>query len=220
MLSENWPGLFIFAYMNTKYTVIVFDLGNVLIPFNYEIAFAKLDEIKQGLGNHYRTFLKDNYHLHRAHESGQMSDYEFISVHLAALDNLLDRETFCRIYSEIFTVNEPTTDLLSALKQKYRLMLLSNTNAIHKKYGWEHYPWLGNFEKLFLSHEVKAVKPQPEIYNAVTAYTKAPASEHIFIDDIAEYVEGAKKCGWDGIQYLSHEYVVKELEARGILPLN
>lgn len=203
--------------MEKKYKVIVFDLGNVLIPFNYEIAFSRLEAIKLGLGEHYRAFLKDNYDLHRTFEAGKMDEEEFISKHLEALGGNVDRDTFCRIYSEIFTVNEDTAALLPVLRMNYRLMLLSNTNSIHKKFGWEQYDFLKNFEKLFLSHELGFVKPEREIYKAVTDYTGSPASEHIFIDDISEYAEGAKNCGWDAIQYKGYDDLVKNLSERGIL---
>lgn len=203
--------------MPNKYKVIVFDLGNVLIPFNYEIAFSKLEKIEKGLGDHYRIFLKENYPLHRAFEAGEIAESVFIKKHLNAVKNLIDGETFCSLYSEIFTVNEDTAALLPKLKMNYRLMLLSNTNSIHKKYGWEQYPFLANFEKLFLSHELKYVKPQKEIYEAVTSYTGELPATHIFIDDIAEYAEGARACGWDAIQFTGYTDLVNELTARGIL---
>jgi len=43
------------------------------------------------------------------------------------------------------------------------------------------------------------------------------AEEHIFIDDISEYVDAAKSLGWDGIHFLGYEDLVKNLKARNIL---
>src|SRR3972149_4350708 len=155
-----------------KYSVIVSDLGNVLIPFDYNISYNKLEKIETGLGQRF-----------------------------------LDK------YRE----NEDLVSLLPELKKRYKLVLLSNTNIIHQKYGWNEYGFLKNFEKLILSHEVGAVKPEEKIYRAVEKYTKLPSGEHIFIDDIFEYVEAVKNLGWDAIQFKSYNQLINELKIRGLI---
>ncbi len=70
---------------------------------------------------------------------------------------------------------------------------------------------------MFLSHEVGYVKPEPEIYRAVEKVSGLPSEEHIFIDDILEYVEAAKQLGWDGIQFVGYDDLVNNLKARDIL---
>lgn len=196
--------------------VIVFDLGNVLIPFDYSIAVKRLNAIEENLGEAFLTFYKANYEVHRSFERGDLSKEKFISLMLSALSNKVDEETFCKIYSEIFTVNEDVASLLPKLKQNYKLVLLSNTNAIHKKYGWNQYNFISYFDKLILSHEVNAVKPEEKIYKTVEACTQLPPAAHIFIDDILEYVNGAKKLGWDEIQFIGYENLVEELQKRNI----
>lgn len=195
---------------------IVFDLGNVLIPFDYSVAVTRLNEIEENLGESFLTFYKSNYELHRSFERGDLSEEEFIRMMLNSLQNKIDEETFCRIYSEIFTVNESVASLLPRLKQHYKLVLLSNTNAIHKKYGWEQYEFITHFDKLILSHEVNAVKPEEKIYKAVEAFTGFHPEEHVFIDDILEYVNGAKKMRWDGVQFVGYENLIGELQKRCI----
>jgi putative hydrolase of the HAD superfamily len=73
------------------------------------------------------------------------------------------------------------------------------------------------FDHLFLSHEVGFIKPEKEIYNAVEKISEFPPEEHIFIDDILEYVNAAKVLGWDGIQFLGYDDLVKNLKRRDIL---
>ena len=199
-----------------RYSVIVFDLGNVLIPFDYSKVISCVDAKRPGLGAEFMEFYKENYHIHRGYERGDISDKEFVDIMLKALDHTMTVEEFCTCFSDIFTVNEDVVALLPRLKENYRLVLLSNTSHIHQQYGWGHYEFLKNFEHLFLSHEVNAVKPEPKIYRTVMEYTKLPASEHIFIDDVAEYGQGAKNEGWDAIQFIGYDNLVAELSARGI----
>ena len=200
-----------------KYPVIVSDLGNVILPFDYQTAVNKLELIEKGLGNKFLTYLKSNYELHKKNERGDITSGEFIRIMVRALDYKVSQEEFCNIYSKIFMVNEPLVSLLAELHKKYTLILLSNTNKIHRDYGWGNYPFLKYFDKLILSYEVHAVKPEPEIYKAVEAFTKIPPENHLFIDDIAEYAEAAKKMGWDAIQYINFKKLEMELTKRKIL---
>ncbi len=203
--------------MQRKYSVIVFDLGMVLLPFDYNIAVERLEKIEKGFGVNYLNYYNANYDFHRAFERGDVSEKEFLDKTLTVFDGRIGADTFCKIYSEIFTLNKNVADLLPGLKKKYQLVLLSNTNSIHQKYGWNDYEFLRYFDKLILSQEVGAVKPEEKIYKAVESFTEKPPGEHIFIDDIKEYAEAARNLGWDGIQFLGYENLTEELKKRNII---
>lgn len=202
-----------------KYSVIVFDLGNVLIPFDYNILIKKLDAVKEGSGKHFVDTYFANYEFHRDFERGEISEEKFIERMLEILDHTIDGETFCNYFSCVFKQNKEVAALLPVLKKNYKLILLSNTNSIHKKYGWEHYDFLKYFDDLILSHKIGAVKPEEKIYRAVEKSSGLPAEEHIFIDDIEEYVEAAKGLGWDGIQFKGYDYLVEELKLKGVIQI-
>lgn len=202
---------------NRKYSAIVFDLGQVIVPFDYINFAEKVNKHKPRSGEKFLQLYKDNYSTHRDFEKGLLPEQEFISIMLNYLDHIIDGETFCKYWSDIFTPDEKVISLLPRLKQKYKLYLISNTNSIHKKYGFQHYEFLKLFDKLFLSHEMKHIKPEEEIYRAVEKISGFPSEEYIFIDDILEYVEAAKKIGWDGIQFIGYDDLVMNLKAREIL---
>lgn len=203
--------------MQRKYSVIVFDLGNVLIPFDYDILINKLDTIKLGLGKHFVDTYFANYNIHRDFEKGKMSEEDFISRMLKILGNRINGDTFCRYFSDIFTENKSVTALLPELRKNYKLILLSNTNSIHEKYGWKNYGFLLNFDALVLSHKVGFVKPEESIYREVEKVSGFNSNQHIFIDDIKEYVLAAEKKGWDGIVFEDPSSLITEFRARNIL---
>jgi putative hydrolase of the HAD superfamily len=194
-----------------KFSAIVFDLGNVLIPFDYGIAIQKLNLVEQGLGDRFIEYYRSNYSVHRDFERGNISDDKFVNQMLKVIDNKIDGETFKFYYSDIFTVNEDVVSLLPQLKENYKLCLLSNTDSIHQKYGWQRYEFLKYFDKLILSHEVGAVKPEEKIYRAVEAVSGFKSSEHFYIDDIKEYVEAAKNIGWTAVQFTGYEKLLEDL---------
>ena len=153
-----------------KYSVVVFDLGNVLIPFDYDLIISRLNEIDAELGDNFYTLYKDNYHIHREFERWQISTDQFLNIMLDWADHKVTGEEFCELYADIFTVNDDVAALLPKLKEKYKLVLLSNTNYIHQKYGWEKFEFLKHFDKLILSHEVGAIKPEEKISSNLTSF--------------------------------------------------
>lgn len=200
-----------------KYSVIVFDLGNVLIPFDHQKWVNKFNLIEHGLGDSYYKSYIDNYNVHRNYERGILSEEKFIEINLDWLKRKVDKENFIEVFSKIFSFNQNVIDLLPVLKEKYKLVLLSNTNSLHQNYGWGDYSFIKNFDKLILSHEVRAVKPEEKIYKAVENFTNEPVENHIFIDDILEYVDAAKKRNWYGIQFTGYENLVETFKELKIL---
>lgn len=200
-----------------KYSAIVFDLGQVLLQFDYKYFVEKVNKHKAGIGERFLNVYQQNYHIHRDFEKGKISEKMFIAQMLEYLEHCIDEETFCKYWSDIFSFNEDVIALLPELKKRYKLYLVSNTNSIHKKYGYQDYEFLKLFDRLFLSHEVGFVKPEEEIYRVVEKASGFPSEEHIFIDDILEYVIAAKTLGWDGIQFVNYDNLLKNLKAREII---
>src|ERR1019366_709861 len=95
----------------------------------------------------------------------QIAPRDFVRDLSALLGLRCTYEEFCDIWSCIFL---PETlvpeELLHAIASRYRLVLLSNTNAIHFEMIRARYPLLRHFHAFVLSHEVGAMKPSPVIY--------------------------------------------------------
>jgi putative hydrolase of the HAD superfamily len=203
--------------MNNKYSAVIFDLGNVLLSINYSKLLKKLDTYKKGLGNRFAALYKKNYDTFKTYERGQLSTEKFLETMMFYTENYITQEEFCEIFSCIFVENTKLTSLLPLLKKNYRLILLSNTNYIHHKYGWEKYSFITHFETLILSYQVGVMKPDYRIYEVVENYTKLPSSKHLFIDDLPENVEAAINLGWDGIQYNGIEKLEVEFKRRNMV---
>lgn len=201
----------------TKIKTVVFDLGNVLLPFDYSVAVKKLNLIRQGYGDRFYNYQKENYSLHRSFEKGITTEDEFVFLTLKSIDFIIDADTFRNIYSDIFSVNDNVANLLPILKRNYKLVLLSNTNSIHKKHGYERMDFFKHFDRLILSHEAGAVKPEDAIYKCVEDFTGDNPNEHIFIDDIPDYVHAAINRGWDGIVFKNYVQLKEELQKKNIL---
>jgi glucose-1-phosphatase len=150
-------------------------------------------------------------------ETGLVEPEDFVRQLCQILDLHVTFEEFCRIWSSIFLPDPLIPEsLLAGLRRNYRLLLLSNTNAIHFGMIRENYPLLRQFHEFILSYEVRAMKPARAIYQAAIARAGCRPEECFFTDDIPAYVEAARREGIDAIQFHSREQIEGELRARGI----
>lgn len=100
---------------------------------------------------------------------------------------------------------------------RYRLLLLSNTNAIHFEMLRREYPLLRHFHGMVLSHEVHLVKPQPAIFEAAVRLAGCSPEECFYTDDVPEFVDAARTLGIDSEQFRGVEKLERELASRGIV---
>jgi putative hydrolase of the HAD superfamily len=198
-------------------TTIVFDLGNVLIPFDHSLWIKNYNSIEPGLGERYFERFVNHNQFNIDYESGRISDEEFISMHLDWLEKKVSKQKFIEIFSNIFSNTDNISRLLPKLKQNYKLYVLSNTSFLHQEYGWGNYDFLKYFDGMILSYEVGTYKPEDKIYREVEQISKEVPQNHIFIDDMAVNVKAAKNLGWDGIHFLGYKSLIEELKLRNIL---
>jgi FMN phosphatase YigB (HAD superfamily) len=196
---------------------IVFDLGKVLIPFDFQLGYRALEsfcrypapEIRRRIGS---TGLVGPF------EKGLIDPRDFVAQLSAALDLDLDYEAFCRAWGCIFTGQLIPDSLLEGLAARYRLLLLSNTNLIHFRIIRENYSsLLRHFHDLVLSFEVHAAKPEPEIFQTAIERAGCLPQECLFTDDIADNVEAARLVGMDAVQFQSPQQLQDEMSGRGIV---
>jgi putative hydrolase of the HAD superfamily len=106
--------------------------------------------------------------------------------------------------------------MLEGLTKRYRLVLLSNTNAIHFEMVRANYPLLRHFDDLVLSYEVKAMKPDRRIFEIAVERAACRPEECFYTDDIPAFIEGARQLGIDAVRFESAEQLQREMRARGI----
>jgi putative hydrolase of the HAD superfamily len=133
------------------------------------------------------------------------------------LETQTEYGAFCQLWNSIFYPETLIPEsLLESIKARYRLLLLSNTNAIHFEMLREKYPILRHFDHYILSYQVGALKPEPEIYREAIRHAGCEPGECFYTDDIAPYVEGARREGIDAVQFTGVEPLRSEMRARGI----
>lgn len=195
---------------------IIFDLGNVIVPFDFRRGYARMGQLCPHAAEEIPQRLRSTDLVQRF-ETGAIEPREFVAQLCAVLDLHVDYQGFCDLWSSIFLPGTLVPEsLLVALKARYRLLALSNTNAIHFEVVEANYPELRHFDDMVLSHLVGAAKPSPRIYAEAIARAHCAPGECLFIDDIPAFVEGARRAGMDAVQFESGERLVRDLRLRGV----
>jgi putative hydrolase of the HAD superfamily len=196
--------------------VILFDLGNVILPFNHYQIAEKLSRFSQ------KKELRDPQeifsHLFDLQEGiinrfdvGKLSPREFFQTIKENLGLSISFDEFIPIWNDIFVEDQEVSQIILSQKRKWRLGLLSNTDALHFTYILSKFPIMRAFDKWILSYEVGFKKPAIEIFQTAIEWASVEPRKILFIDDMKKHVEVAISLGMQGIHFISAEQLRKEL---------
>jgi epoxide hydrolase-like predicted phosphatase len=122
-----------------------------------------------------------------------------------------DMPGFLEQYWSADEVNWQLLDYIRDLHPHYKVGLLSNAwddlrQTLHARWDID-----GLFDEMIISAEVKLVKPDPRVFHLAVVRLGVHPEEAVFIDDIAENVEAARKEGLIAIQYQETQKTLDEL---------
>jgi FMN phosphatase YigB (HAD superfamily) len=195
---------------------VIFDLGRVIVPFDFSRGYVRLEPLcgipaAEIPGRIAPTGLVTRF------ESGAIEPRDFVRDLSKHLNLDTSYENFCEIWNSIFLPYTLIPEaMIESIARNYRLVLLSNTNAIHFEMLRENYPLLRHFHALVLSYEVGAMKPLPLIYRRAIVAAGCLPEACFFTDDMPAYVEGARAQGIDAVRFESAEQIEAELRKRGV----
>lgn len=197
--------------------VIIFDLGKVLVDFDYSIAARKIAARSRKAPSDLHTFLSCSSALIQF-ESGKLTRQGFYEAVREAIELEASLEEFGGYFADIFTEMPGTIALQRELRQNgYKTFIFSNTNDLAVEHVRRNFSFFKDFDGYILSYEVGGMKPQPEIYEAMEAMTGKRGADLIYIDDRAENIEAGKARGWRAILHESSAKTRGMLENFGVL---
>lgn len=198
---------------------IIFDLGNVLIDFDHGIAARRVAAFSNKSPQEIRDFFFDS-ELTGLFEEGRLSPEGFFLKIKEELGLRLDYGQFVPIWNEIFFLtekNHKVYNLTQALKDRYKLALLSNIDILHFTYLKKTFPHLLDaFQHVLTSYELTLRKPHPLIYQKTLEILKVAPEEVFYTDDRAELIRGAKELGIRGVVFKDVEQLKSNLLDAGI----
>ena len=169
---------------------LAFDFGQVIGFFDHGRTASKLarhTDLSEAdmLAAIYGGDLEDSF------ESGRIAEHEFLARVRSLCRLRCEDDVIAAAVADIFWPNEPLCALIPELKQRYRLILGSNTNSLHaRRFLAQFAGTLEHFDALVLSFEVRARKPARAFFEQIISAAACPPQRCLFIDDLPVNVAG------------------------------
>ncbi len=197
--------------------VVVFDLGKVLLDFDYGLAAPKIAARGNVSPEAVKRLVNQSPLLFR-YETGSMTTAEFFEEVCLATGYRGDFEEFAELFGDIFTPITPMIELHSVLrKRNIPTYIFSNTNELQIGYIRRNFPFIKDFDGYILSFEHGAMKPEARIYDVVERETNRRREEILYVDDRPENVAAGAARGWQVILQETAEKTLAAFESRGLL---
>ncbi len=183
--------------------VFIFDLGKVLVDFDYAIAARKIAARSAKAPKDLHGFLGSSPVLVE-YESGRLTREEFYHAIRDAIEFRGDLVEFGVFFADIFIEIAMMTALHAELRQRgFKTFIFSNTNDLATEHIRRRFPFFSNFDGYILSYEIGGLKPEPKIYEAMEDRAGKRGADLIYIDDRPENVAAGVARGWRGIVLVS-----------------
>jgi HAD superfamily hydrolase (TIGR01509 family) len=190
--------------------VVVFDLGKVLVDFDYSIAARRVAAQCPGPADPVGFFSSHTGLLGR-YELGRITTAQFFEEIRQASGFSGSPEEFAAYFADIFTEIPEMTALHAALRRAgLRTWIFSNTNDLAVLHIRRRFPFFANFDGYVFSYQHNSMKPSARLYEVVEETTGCSGSDLVYIDDRPENIETGRARGWRAVL---HESPAKTLQA-------
>ncbi|PYP15220.1 MAG: 2-haloalkanoic acid dehalogenase [Gemmatimonadetes bacterium] len=203
----------------TRIRAIVFDFGGVLMDWNPRYLYRKLFP---GDDTAMERFLAE---IGFTEWNQQQDAGRAFSLAVTELVNRFPSYAdLIQAYDERWEESiagplQGTVDLLLPLQQAgLELHGLSNWSSEKFAAVRAKYSFFQLFATILLSGDVKLIKPDSRIFQALLERIGRSAGECVFIDDSEENITTARSLGFETIRFESPEQLRSALQQRGLLP--
>jgi HAD superfamily hydrolase (TIGR01509 family) len=185
--------------------VVVFDLGKVLVDFDYIIAARKVAARSTKSLLQLAAFLSTSPILVQ-YESGQITRQQFFDQICDATGFQGTLEEFSNYFADIFTEIPPMIALNKELRaRQIPTYIFSNTNDLAVEHIEKNFPFFKHFDGYIYSYKIGAMKPGATIYEAMENLCGQRGAEIIYLDDRPENVKGGIARGWSAFLHETPE---------------
>ena len=197
---------------------IIFDLGEVIIDLDSKRVIDQFQKQSDKSAEDIIRLISNSQDL-IDYEVGKMTDAEFCQVVNELLSIELSQASFEAIWNSFLGIIKlDKLYLMLDLKEKFNVLILSNTNAIHqrafdRRVG-EHIPsktMADMVHTAYYSHELGLRKPDPHIYQKVIDLQNLNPAKTIFFDDRLENITAAQDSGIQAIQVTYSDQILDQL---------
>ncbi|MFO8125301.1 HAD family hydrolase [Yoonia sp.] len=200
----------------TQVKAVVFDIGNVLIEWQPERFFDSV------IGPDRRRAMFAAIDLHGINDEVDRGGNFRDTIHAAAKANPDWHDEVLMWHDRWMEMAAPAIDhsvrLLRALRQaRVPVFALTNFGIQTFEIAEPVYPFMGEFDRRYISGHMGVIKPDAEIYRQVEADCGVPPDGLLFTDDRIDNIEMAAVRGWQTHHFDGPQGWADRLVAEGLL---
>ena len=196
---------------------VVFDLGKVLVDFDYGITVRAIQSRCAVEPAELQRIIDQSPLLFR-YETGELTTAQFHAEVQAASGYRGGLEEFCALFGDIFTPIAPMVELHATLRARgVPLFVFSNTNELAVRHIRERFPFFSQFDGYILSYEHGTMKPDARLYEVVERVTGRRRGELLYVDDRPENIATAQARGWRAVLHESAENTTTAVQHGGLI---
>jgi 2-haloacid dehalogenase len=196
---------------------VVFDLGKVLVDFDYSIAARRIGQHSRMAPAEIRHFIDHSPLLFRL-ERGRITSEQFYREVSGATGFGGSFDDFKSFFSDIFAPIEPMVRLHADLRrQGFPTYIFSNTSDLAVGHIRRNFPFFSDFNGYILSYQHGVMKPDAGLYEVVERETGRKGGELLYLDDRPENVAAGAARGWEVILQETPEKTRAAVEKLGLL---
>ena len=197
---------------------VVFDLGKVLVDFDYMIAARRLAaRSKMSPERLMAVLVRSSSFIE--YERGRVTRRELFNEICRATGFNGSLEEFALFFSDIFAEIKPMVELHAELRNRgFATYVFSNTNDLAVEHLRRAFPFFGNFDGYIFSYEHGVMKPEAGLYEALERQSGRRAGELLYLDDRLENTQAGAARGWEVILHESPEKSQAAIRGLGLLP--
>ena len=197
--------------MNTERRWVIFDLGKVLLDFDFAIAAKALARYSPQEEEQILESINQSPLLH-TFERGDWSEAQFFQKLSVECRLEASLEELKKGFAEIFTPVPSMVEFMESLKERgIPVMVFSNTNVTAVDYIRAAFPFFERFDAYCLSYEHGCMKPDTTLYGVAQVMTRCTPGNLLFLDDRAENVNAARQMGWNAIHHQTPEETIQSV---------
>lgn len=196
---------------------IIFDVGGVLLRTE-DLSSRRKWEARFGLGDWKLAEAVFDNPAASAATIGQVTEAEVWEAVRRRFG--LTAEQLFELRSDFWAGDRfdlPLIDWVARQRGRYRTAILSNAWSGARQFLTSQPQIVAAFDELVISAEEGLRKPQPEIYERALERLNVAAGDAVFVDDVLENVEAARRIGMAAIHFIPGLDVPGEMGRLGIV---
>lgn len=188
-------------YKLSTIDTVIFDLGQVIVDLDAPAVVTEFARLTKGANRDFKELLEESSYLFD-YEVGKLTDQEFVEAANLFWGAQISEDEFRYAWNlMIKSISIERLRLMEKLMTTHKVLILSNTNAMHELYfdgmvrDLTGRPMSDYAHTAYYSHRIGYRKPNEAIYRYIIEEQGLSPQKALFLDDKPENIMAARNVG-------------------------